>query len=46
MQIQKDRLYIQHLEKLGEGTINWDAWERVTEETRKMIKGATNDLCL
>ena len=37
MQLQKDRKYIKHLEQLGEGKINWDVWDRVTEETRQLI---------
>lgn len=32
------REFIKHLEKLGEGKINWEVWERVSEQTRQQIK--------
>lgn len=37
MQITKDRQYLQHLERIGEGKINWDAWERIVEQTRNEL---------
>lgn len=37
MQITKDRQYLQHLERLGEGKINWETWDRLVEQTKKEI---------
>lgn len=37
MQINKDRKYIRYLEIKGEGRINWDAWDRIVQETKEQI---------
>ncbi len=42
MQVNKDREYIYHLESIGEGKINWDRWETICEETRKLLSNMNN----